>query len=145
MDELSWPDEEKRVERNSRLPMRKSLTKREILRGRSDITRVFRQGERVSCSGSKLVYMRNNLPYSRVLISPVRNFGRAVDRNRIRRLLKEIFRHSKEHIATGYDLIFVVYPKFGDNYSSWQKRMLTLLRRGNLLTPYHEEPRGSYE
>ncbi len=125
--------------------MRKSLTKKEILRGRSDITRVFRKGERVSCSGSRLVYMRNNLPYNRVLVSPVKNFGRAVDRNRIRRLLKEIFRHTKEHIEQGYDIVFIVYPNSGDDYSEWNNRVHTLLRKGNLLTPSSKKPRGVYE
>ncbi len=145
MEELFWHDEEERVGQNSRLPMRKSLTKREILRGRSDITRVFRQGERVSCSGLKLVYMRNGLPYSRVLISPVRNFGRAVDRNRIRRLLKEIFRDSKDHVLVGYDIVCIVFPNCGNTYSECEKRIHTLLQRGNLLTPFLNEPGGFNE
>ncbi len=112
--------------------MRKSLTKREILRKKSEIKRVFSRGNGVSCEGARLIWIKNGLNLSRILITPTRKFGRAVDRNRVRRLCKEIFRQNKESISWGYDLIFVIYPGYGDDYHQWYARYSLLIKKAKL-------------
>ena len=65
-------DEEEREEKNFQLLMRKSLTRDERLRSQSDISRVFKSSSRVSCSGAKLVYRKNDLGWNRIAVTLVR-------------------------------------------------------------------------
>ncbi|AFG36116.1 ribonuclease P protein component [Spirochaeta africana] len=90
--------------------MKRSLTKAEILRTRRDISNVFRRGKRIQCTGLKLFITPNQLEYTRILISPVRKFGTAVQRNRAKRQLREIFRLHKHRIESGRDIAVVLYP-----------------------------------
>ncbi len=56
----------------------------------------------------KIGVSRNNLGFSRIGVSLKReNFKLAVTRNRLRRIIKEIFRLNKEELPKGYDLIVI--------------------------------------
>jgi ribonuclease P protein component len=90
--------------------MRRSLTRRERLRGRTAIRRVFSAGKSAERKGIKLLSIENDLSWNRIAVCPVRGFRRAVDRNRAKRLCREAYRALKERVAVGYDLAFVLYP-----------------------------------
>ena len=56
-----------------------------------------------------ILYVRKNgLEYSRRGISISKKTGSAVVRNKIKRRMKEIYRHYYKDILPGYDLIFVI-------------------------------------
>jgi ribonuclease P protein component len=90
--------------------MRKSLTRRERLRGRTEIRRVFSAGKSVERKGIRLLYVTNNLSWNRIVICPARGFRTAVQRNRDKRICREAYRNLKHEVSTGYDLAFVLYP-----------------------------------
>lgn len=50
----------------------------------------------------------NGLPHSRLGITTTRRLGKAVTRNRARRLVREAYRTHRRDIPTGLDLVFVV-------------------------------------
>ena len=81
-----------RADTASRSAMRRSLTKREIIRKKQDINRIFRVGRSSSCSGMRLIVSSNEFGYDRIIVIPAKHYGRAVDRNLVRRRAKEIFR-----------------------------------------------------
>ena len=59
--------------------------------------------------GPLLIYARpNDLGHPRIGLSTSRKVGNAVRRNRIRRLLREAFRHMQHDFPRGYDLVVVV-------------------------------------
>jgi ribonuclease P protein component len=61
--------------------------------------------------GPVLVYaLPNELGFPRLGLSTSRKVGTAVRRNRIRRLLREAFRHMQHDFPRGYDLVVVVRP-----------------------------------
>jgi ribonuclease P protein component len=90
--------------------MRRSLTKRERVRKRSDLKRLFSTSRRVEYDGLKLLYSRNDRSWNRVAFATVRGFPGAVARNRARRVCREAYRSLKDRFPTGYDLIFIVRP-----------------------------------
>ena len=90
--------------------MRKNLTKKERLGKRSDLGCVFASSKNISCKGAKLIYIHNNLPFNRFAVALVRKYGNAVERNRSKRYLREIYRDFKGSIINGIDIVIVLYP-----------------------------------
>ena len=112
--------------------MRKSLTKEERLKRKSDFDRVFAVGKRKSCSGARLVYAPNGNQYSRFAVCPVRKYGTAVERNRAKRICRELFRAMKQRIAVGYDIVLVIYPG-KDTYEVRKGQFDSLLKKADLF------------
>jgi ribonuclease P protein component len=112
--------------------MKKNLTKKERLSGKNDISDVFSAGRKISVPGMKLVYKKNQFDYNRVMIIPRKKFGRSVDRNKIKRTMREIYRNLKNYLKPGYDLVFIVFP--GEyNYGRRSEQAKVLLRKAGIL------------
>lgn len=133
-----WQEEEPRADIISQLVMKRSLIKRELLRKKDDINRIFNTGYMVSCSGMRLFSLVNNLGYDRFIIIPAKHYGRAVDRNLLRRRAKEIFRnynlrHSSQEKTDDItkDYVLVVYPGKVSSFSLLESNFLSLLDRSN--------------
>ena len=111
--------------------MRRNLSRRERLKAKADLQRVFNRAASIETKGFKLLYIENALPWSRIAVCPVRGFRRAVDRNRQKRACREAYRQLKEQIRPGLDLAFVLYPGdygFHDRY----RQLQTVLQRAGL-------------
>ena len=125
-------DEEEKEEKNFQLLMRKSLTRVERLRSQSDISRVFKSSFRVSCSGAKLVYRKNDLGWNRIAVTLVRKYGNSVQRNKSKRIVREIYRSLKNNLKPGFDMIIVLYP--GDyDYSIRESQVKYLLGKAGIF------------
>ena len=45
-------------------------------------------------------------------VTTPRNYGNAVERNRTKRIIREVYRNIKVHfLCNGYDFLFIVYKK----------------------------------
>ena len=90
---------------------------------------------------SDLVVMKalpNGLSFSRYGFSVSRRVGKAVVRNRVKRLLREILRLAP--LQPGWDIIFIVRPLVASaNYASLEKSVKGLLSRAHLLMEKYEE------
>lgn len=106
--------------------MRKSPTDNRIIKHKTDIDRIFKAGKRQSLSCFKVLAADNNLPYSRMIVIPVRHYGNSVQRNRIRRQVKEIWRTNLEKIPSGFDYAVVVYPEHEITYREKEELLLKL-------------------
>ena len=113
--------------------MRRSLSREERLRSQADFARVFDAPDiRTGVRGAKLVARRNESDDNRFAVALVRKYGNAVERNRSRRILKEIYRNAKRDIATGYDIVVVLYPgEYG--YGERERQFHTLIQRADLV------------
>ena len=90
--------------------MRKNLTSKERLKGKSGLSRVFTEAAKSDRKGLRLYYIENDLDWNRIAVCPVRGFKNAVTRNREKRICREAYRQLKHKLQSGYDLAIVLYP-----------------------------------
>ena len=76
--------------------------------------------------------LRNGLSYNRVAFTFSRKFGNAVKRNYSRRLSREVYRHLRSELQTGYDLVLLVYPG-QDVFSVRMDQLQKLFSRAGLF------------
>jgi len=137
---LEWPqkvdgrflrDAEPRAGLNSPSQMKESLTKQQRLKKRNDISRVFSSAHKVSCFGAKLFYRENGLNRNRIMVTLVRKYGTAVQRNRAKRVTREAYRRMQASLKTGYDLVVVLYPH-SDTYDNRSRQLQELFEKAYL-------------
>ena len=82
-----------------------------VLNRNNDYRRIYARGR--SFTGSVLVtyVMKNRRGVPRMGITTSKQVGKAVKRNRARRLIREAYRMYAPEIRGGYDLIFVARAK----------------------------------
>ena len=68
---------------------------------------------RRSSNGLLILYMaENDCGYSRLGVSVGKSHGNAVVRNRLKRLLREVFRQSQDSIPAGFDYLLMISPRW---------------------------------
>lgn len=87
------------------------MSKSETLRNNADFRKTYRQGLSYSNRRFVVYVRRNGLDHNRIGISTSRKYGNAVQRNRVRRIVKELYRAYERNIAAGHDLVFI--PRVG--------------------------------
>jgi len=72
----------------------------------------MRKGRRLNCGGIRIVYRYNGLGYSRLGLAVSRKYGNAVQRNRLKRQVRDMFRNSDcESLAV--DVLLIPVHKAG--------------------------------
>ncbi|MBP8793264.1 MAG: ribonuclease P protein component [Lutibacter sp.] len=97
--------------------MEETLGKDEKLKGRKLIQLLFAEGNRVKSYPIQLVYIQNKLetekPVKVGFSVPKRNVKLAVNRNRIKRLMREVYRKNKflfwDEMNTNYYVFMFIY------------------------------------
>jgi len=113
--------------------MSRNLTKQEIIRGKEEIDSVFVDGRRYYTSCFKIIIAPGKKEFSRLLVIPIKHYGNAVHRNKIRRQVKEIWRNLKTNITVPTDFVFIVYPKKVFTYEEMENSIISLLSKQNIL------------
>ena len=84
-----------------------SFRSHERIKTRAEFQEIYRKGARVHGRYSTVFVLANQLPIGRLGIAATKKLGDAVERNRAKRLIREVFRRNK--VAPGFDV--VVIPK----------------------------------
>jgi ribonuclease P protein component len=115
--------------------MRYTLGKPEKLKSRKLIGRLFEEGKSVKKFPVRLVYLQtdhtSDFPIQVGFSVPKRNFKRAVDRNRIKRLFREAYRHQKgtlyEQLSQPYIFMFTFIGKREPTYVEMEQKIQQVL------------------
>lgn len=106
------------------------LRKVERLRLRAEFLRVQRRGRRHSGASLTVYALSNPLGHNRLGITVSRKVGKAVRRNRWKRLIREAFRRNKQELPQGFDLVVIVAQKaIPTTLEATREELLTLARR----------------
>jgi ribonuclease P protein component len=79
----------------------------ERIKARAQFQQIYKNGARVHSRYSTLFVLANRLSFGRLGIAATKKLGGSVERNRAKRLIREVFRRNK--VAPGFDV--VVIPK----------------------------------
>lgn len=116
-----------------------TLGKNERLKSRKSIEQLFNDGHRFSHTPFKAFYIQNDKPGLQFGVGvSSRNFKKAVDRNRVKRLTKEAYRLQKSGLQqqlkekkTGLDLFIIYTGKELPEYKVVYKSMMAILQKLN--------------
>jgi ribonuclease P protein component len=90
----------------------KVFPKKVRLRSQKDFQNVFQSGKKFKRKGMAFIIRPNHLDYPRLGVSiSKKSIPRSVDRNRMKRIVKESFRLNQEKLE-GIDVVVVVYSSF---------------------------------
>jgi len=110
-----------------------------FLKRSRDIEYAKKHGSRISTALFNLVICRTDVSGSRVGIVVGKRFGGAVNRNRVKRLFRELTRQLRGQLLPGYAL--VVFPKrdsIAKPFAALKEVWLSALQRQRLLR-IHED------
>lgn len=80
-----------------------------------------------------LIFRRTNLAAARIGFSVTKKYGKAVQRNRIKRRLREIIRSRINEVKQGYDIVFAVRKEAKEaRYKDLDGAVHALLKRAKL-------------
>lgn len=109
-----------------------SLSKKEIISEKEAIKKLFHQRKIIKKYPLLIYFGENSEPHHRIVVSvPKRNFKKAVDRNRIKRQLREIWRRQKlklaEESGQKFDLFIIFTGKEEADYQKLETKFILLL------------------
>jgi ribonuclease P protein component len=90
----------------------------ERIRKKKDFLHLYKKGKRYRGKYFVLIYLSNELTFSRVAVVASKKLGNAVQRNRTKRCLRTLFRRNKELLEKPFDLVFI--PRKEIHGAKWQ-------------------------
>jgi len=104
------------------------------LKKNHEFKRLYNKGKSAASQCAVVYCRRNGRAENRLGITVSAKLGGAVQRNRIRRRLKEIYRTNEGKFSTGYDIVIVA--RMRSRYAGFielQSSVLSLVKKLNLM------------
>lgn len=83
------------------------MLRNDVLRNQADFDAVYNKGRSFGDKYVVVFYLKNHLDHNRTGFLASKKVGNSVKRNRARRLMRESYRHFKDELPTGYDIIII--------------------------------------
>ncbi|WP_157150538.1 ribonuclease P protein component [Brachyspira sp. SAP_772] len=119
-------------EKNKRVSFR--LYRKEKLKNKKDIICFFNKNDnsnllKYSNYFFTMLVKQNNRSYSRFVVTIKRNKANAVKRNRVKRIVREIYRTEKTNIPLGYDYFIIINRYISRSFLDYKKELMKLFNR----------------
>lgn len=87
--------------------MNQKILKKERIRKKEEIKSILNKKRIKEGANFRMYFSSNNLGFSRMAILTGKKYGKAPQRNRIKRLFREIFRKNKYLFKEGLDILII--------------------------------------
>ncbi|HEX8974789.1 MAG TPA: ribonuclease P protein component [Patescibacteria group bacterium] len=106
------------------------------LKNRSDFAAVYAQGSYCSKGAISIKFLKTDLDITRIGFPVGKGFSKkAVQRNRIRRILREVARQQLPTLKPGFDIVVMPRPETRDmEFTQVAEILGQLLRKANLFS-----------
>ena len=112
------------MEVSQKFPKTDRILKRDLFR------RVYEEGRKIQARHFTAFVLPNSGGQSRIGITATRKMGNSVERNRARRLVREVFRKNKWLVPRGVDIVInVKRPLVEAHYRDLEGDFITFLER----------------
>lgn len=101
----------------------------------SDFRKVYQRGKSLADRNLVIYTMKNKSYKSRIGISISKKVGKAHERNRIRRCIKEAYRlNIDDKVLGGYDLVFIARINAADkDYKELERSLKYICKKANII------------
>ena len=101
----------------------------------SDFRKVYQRGKSLADRNLVIYTMKNKSDKSRIGISISKKVGKAHERNRIRRYIKEAYRlNIDDKVLGGYDLVFIARINAADkDYKGLERSLKYICKKANII------------
>jgi ribonuclease P protein component len=87
--------------------MDETLSPQERIRKKKDFSTLYKKGYRHRGKYFNLIYLSNDLCFSRMAVIASKKIGNAVKRNKVKRWMRALFRKNKKLLKNPLDIIFI--------------------------------------
>jgi len=87
--------------------MSETLSPYERIGKKKDFVFIYKRGRRYRGKYFTLIYLSNDLSFSRVAVVASKKIGNAVKRNKIKRRMRTLFRRNKHLLGSPLDFVFI--------------------------------------
>jgi len=110
-----------------------------MLKKNHEFRRLYSKGKTAASHNIALYYRKNGTSFNRLGITVSTKIGNAVQRNYIRRRLKEIYRLNEHKLCAGYDMVIVARHRSRyAGYYDLEHDFLTLCKKGFMVKKNEE-------
>lgn len=107
------------------------IRKRELIKKRSQFIKIFKNSKRIDSEKIRVYFTANEdeKDISKFSIVTGKKLGNAVLRNRVKRVIKEVYRKNKEYFGRGINWIFIPQGKWEKtNYNKTERLLLDVIK-----------------
>jgi ribonuclease P protein component len=100
------------------------------LKKQADFQKLFQTGKRIFSPSLTVIYRQSERTVMGISVG--KRHGKSVQRNRIKRLLREAFRHNVDKLNKAYS--FVLIPKVAEKYSldTFERHLQCMIKKEKL-------------
>ena len=111
------------------------MLRNDVLRNQADFDAVYNKGRSVGDKYVVVFYLKNHLDHNRTGFLASKKVGNSVKRNRARRLIRESFRHFRDDIPNGYDIIIIARNTIsGRSFQEVDRSIRNAFRRTGMIS-----------